>query len=662
MQLNAKYRILLVFVILLIGFVFHTLPISAQTFGLKFKGQDVTLDKRTELNLTPDNYLSFQNEFEVSFDFKLDLNNPNFVFGYVVRIINEENFNVDLLTAPSPNLSLNVVVGKNNSIVPIQYSASAISNWLNLRVKFLLSEDRMVFYMPDTFYVQDNVGFKEKDNFKIIFGANDFGQFKTSDVPSMNIKNIRLSENGKQKYFWLLDEDSGNTANDKLKRIEAKVKNPIWLKQSHHSWQNQMNEEISGNVIYANDPASGRVFLIAENGLTIYSAEDNKTTQVDYTNDFPKMISGYKAIFNSNNNRLYCYIVAEATTYWLDIENGKWDKLGSGTSIESRYRHHNSYFNPENNSIYIFGGYGLHKYYNLIRRLDLRDNSRNDIPNDKTIFHPRYLAGMAELEDTLYFLGGYGSHTGDQLINPRSYFDLFAYSIKENKLFKKFEIPHLIDDMIVANTMWINEEREYYALINSKSTFEGQLQMINGNLDSPNVEFVGDSIPYTFLDIRSEAKLFYMPSTNKLYAYTSYFDDSSTEVNIYSIDNPPNISSVVAAKSHEGEWSSLYYIVAALFVLLTSGILLIVRRKKKAAHINIKNQTIGKDLNNVDVQEIDKTVSESINYNIILFGGFQVFNKEKKDITNKFSPLLKELFLLILLHTFKNEKGISSAR
>ncbi len=48
------------------------------------------------------------------------------------------------------------------------------------------------------------------------------------------------------------------------------------------------------------------------------------------------------------------------------------------------------------------------------------------------------------------------------------------------------------------------------------------------------------------------------------------------------------------------------------------------------------------------------------NYQLVLFGGFQVFNLNNEDITNKFSPLLKELFLLIFLYTYKNNKGITS--
>jgi len=42
-------------------------------------------------------------------------------------------------------------------------------------------------------------------------------------------------------------------------------------------------------------------------------------------------------------------------------------------------------------------------------------------------------------------------------------------------------------------------------------------------------------------------------------------------------------------------------------------------------------------------------------------GDFQIFNRTGSDITSKFSPLLKELFLLILLNSIK-DKGISAER
>lgn len=45
---------------------------------------------------------------------------------------------------------------------------------------------------------------------------------------------------------------------------------------------------------------------------------------------------------------------------------------------------------------------------------------------------------------------------------------------------------------------------------------------------------------------------------------------------------------------------------------------------------------------------------------VYLFGGFHIYDAEGNNITKKFTPLLKELFLLLLVHT--PEKGITSER
>ena len=89
---------------------------------------------------------------------------------------------------PTPGLLLYLVIGKSNSMTQVGSPINAIDNWVGLRVKFLLDEDRMILYTPDTFYVHDHIGLKNNQSYKIVFGANDYENFKTSDVPSICFK------------------------------------------------------------------------------------------------------------------------------------------------------------------------------------------------------------------------------------------------------------------------------------------------------------------------------------------------------------------------------------------------------------------------------------------------------------------------------------------
>ncbi len=81
------------------------------------------MDKRTELNITPDDFLKFYNEFEISFDFKAIRKIPNSnagLFGYIFRIINSNNEKIDLLSTPDPHIELNLILGKSNKKITVE--------------------------------------------------------------------------------------------------------------------------------------------------------------------------------------------------------------------------------------------------------------------------------------------------------------------------------------------------------------------------------------------------------------------------------------------------------------------------------------------------------------------------------------------------------------
>lgn len=664
MGIDTTYRRLLILTVLLAGFVSCTSLVSAQTYGLKFNGQNVTLDKRTELSLSPNGFLEFEDEFEISFDYKTTRIYPNSndgFFGYVFRIISEEDFNIDLLSAPVPKIKLNLVLGNSNTIIPVLYSQDYVNQWINLRLKFLLSEDKLMFYTPDTFYVQEGVGFQNQEAFKIIFGVNDYKHFTNSDVPSMTIKNVEIFEKGKLKYSWLLNEREGNVAEDRIKGLEAQVTNPVWLINNHANWQTQLTEEIKGSVITTVNAEGGEIFILGQDEITVYDAQKNSISKQKYVNKPLFIKKSYEAIYNSLDNKIYCYTIDIKQFYVLDLATGEWDRIGSNDEFETEYRHHNSYFNPADNCIYVFGGYGMHQYKNAIWKIDLGNETWSELPTDDEIFEPRYLSGIGALNDTVYLFGGYGSQTGNQLINPQSYFDLIGYSIKDSSLFQKFEVPRLIDDMVVGNSMWINDKtRDYYALVFSKIKFNGVLQLIRGNLDSPTIEKVGDKIPFKFLDIRSTADLYYLPDQDQLYVLTSYHVDSTTQVAIYSINNPPNAAPVDVPAEIKTSSNLGYYVAIALIVLALMVFWIIrgaKRRRSTSSEAKIADDTVkGMDDVGLKIEEVQPNPK----YHLIFFGGFQVFNRDFQDITNKFSPLLKELFLLILLNSYKNNKGISS--
>ncbi len=626
-----------------------------------------SLDNRTELNLTPEDLFTFENEFEISFYYKTTRINPSShvgLFGYIFRIVNEENHNVDLISSISDGeVKLNIITGKNQSIIQAKYPDTSINSWIKIRVKFNLLEDRLIFYADDSFYVMDKVGFKKKDRFKLIFGVNDYLQFKTSDVPTMQIKDVKLLERGKLKYHWPLNEKESNIAVDLVDQRKAEVRNPVWLSYYHQIWQPLFENERKGGMIISSDNINEKVFLLGEEELLIYDIESGNSKTIVFEERPNFILNEYKGVYNNQENKIYCYLVDGGPVYSLNVDSGIWNNKNTDLNLSSNFRHHNRYYNLSDNSIYLFGGYGQHMYNNEIKKLDIDSNSYTDLPTDSLIYHPKYLAGLGALNDTIYILGGYGSKSGNQLINPQSYYDLIGYSIKDSTLFKKFDIPKIIDDMCVANSMWIDESnRDFYALIFEKSKFNGDLKLIRGNLDSPNVDFVGNGIDFQFIDVKTNSGLFNMIPQEKLLAFTTYFTDSSTtKAQIYAINYPP--STYIEKESEPIESNEFWNLYIVVGIVVLAGIPLVLYLKRR------KNNTVLKDTENTEdhITEVlnvkpKEDFETKTKYRFMVFGGFQVINSKSEDITVQFTPLLKELFLLIWLHTFKNNKGISTEK
>ncbi len=321
----------------------------------------------------------------------------------------------------------------------------------------------------------------------------------------------------------------------------------------------------------------------------------------------------------------------------------------------------------------MLGGYGQLQYKNKVQRYDFTTKQWEIVQPKGDAFKPRYLAalGTNAATDTAYILGGYGSNTGDQTINPTYNYDLLAYSVKDRSFTQLYHLKESTKEFCFANSLIIDSaSKDFYALTYPIDRFNSSLQLIKGSLLSPNYQLVGTSIPYLFHDVESFADLYYCAASQKLVAVTIFSpkNDLST-VNIFTIDFPPN-SLVPATVSKTTKPAYWLYILSAAFIVI-AFLFFILKNKKKtkhssATHEGLPQQQLAAEpiviepvmpmpgaVENAFVQPVEVA-------SIFLFGQFEVISKDGTDITKQFTPLLKELFLLILIYTLKDGRGISS--
>ena len=90
MKITARLILLVSYAL----FIFSNL--QAQSYGLLFQSREVVAEKRTALDLTPDDSLCYARHLSLSFDISFNSVYPTY-FGYIFRIINDKGQNIDLL-------------------------------------------------------------------------------------------------------------------------------------------------------------------------------------------------------------------------------------------------------------------------------------------------------------------------------------------------------------------------------------------------------------------------------------------------------------------------------------------------------------------------------------------------------------------------------------
>jgi hypothetical protein len=158
---------------------------------------------------------------------------------------------------------------------------------------------------------------------------------------------------------------------------------------------------------------------------------------------------------------------------------------------------------------------------------------------------------------------------------------------------------------------------------------------------------VGDPIKYSFIDVNSYTDLCYSTSLDALVALSSFTRGGRTSIEAYTIAFPPQAYITDDAAEEKKNRSGLLYL---LIVLPVVAALYLISGKMKKRPLRWQKPF------EVSLPSGKKQIENTI----LLFGGFQVFNDKGKDITGKFTPLPKKLFLYIMLNSLRNEKGVSS--
>lgn len=645
----------------------NSLSLKGQSYGLGFVGHEVIQDKRTSLDLSVEQPVCFDRNFELSFDLSFMPGYTDY-FGYIFRLIDRKNRNIDLIYDMRflENKHFKLIVGDKVSDIAFDIDINKLyKNWFNLKLVFDVAQQQLILYADGKTYRQ-KINLR-KECYKILMGANNYKDFKVKDVPPMKIRDIKITEDKELLYHWPLNEQSGLKAVELIKGKEATVVNPIWIKKMHHDWEFARVFNVSGAASVAFNPEKEELYVIGEDSLVTYNIVSHMASYSSYRTGKQQLLSGNQSIYDTNDHKLFNFYMDQKLVSEFKFTDSSWNNKYTSPDVITVFWHPNKFYSAADSSLYMIGGYGQYIYRRSVHRYHFPTKKWGQVAT-KGDFMPRYLSALGAVKNGAYILGGYGSLTGEQILNPKNIYDLNFYDVKTKTFRKLFELKPKNEEFAFANSMVINEKTgSYFALTFPNYKYNSSLQLIEGSLTSPSYKLMGNPIPYAFHDIRSFADLYYCPVSKKFVAVLLLHDDkkNSTSVKVYTLYGPPE---EFLAESQKILSSNTWrYLLGALLFLLAVGFSVYKWKKRNIVSVKMPEETSPVPIKTdaVSEEQVDPVVTEikeDIKNTIFLFGNLQLFDKDGEDITKYLSPLIRELFLVVLLYTVKWGRGISSEK
>ena len=647
-----KFLFIFFYIIISVNSVFS----ADVTSGLTFRSHTEVKEKRTSLLLNEGKYFHLPKGFSLEFDIKFRTEEHN--YGYVYRIVGNDTVCFDLISNFRGNNKTLSFIERNKIFIPYNTIDEVDNNdWNKFSFKLDLQSQKITASFNNE-KTEVPCSYTNLSDFRFQFGFCNAENFISYDVPPITIKDIRLYDSKNNLIaFWPLDKHNINEAYDSVKNYIAHAYNPIWEIDKHTEWleEKHFQAPLYTQIAYNNN--EGLIYFVNNDYMLVYDNKENRTDTIKPVSGYPFHISSNQLIYNSYTKDLISYDLEYTRTSVYDFNKNEWS--GNEPTLRTPYTHHNNFISSADSSLYIFGGYKEYIYKNDLFKLDMENQSLIEIDYGKSI-PPRYLSAVGfKNPESLLLIGGYGNESGKQELGPHNYYDLYEINTRNFEVKKLWKLSLPAEHYLFSNNMVVDTVRnKIYALTFPNDRSNSYIQLRSFDLENGKNEILADTIPFTFEDINSFCSLYFDSISNKLYAITAYNNQDKSNISIYSLLYPPLSKSEIRQKNSQLVATSSIItgiIILGLLFCIICFLIFNIKKRTKAISENITKLPASRK------KEDDYSSPYPIKKSSILFlSGFQVWDKTGNDITKEFTPTLRNLLVLIILYTQKNDKGVSN--
>lgn len=627
-------------------------------YGLEFKSYTYTPENRTSLILTPEEYFSFNSGFSISFN--LLVHTDIYSYGYIFRMIDEHENCFDLLLSKGNIVFVSSMADDTNYYQKINFN-----QWMHIKIDFDNKKEEVTIYIDNNANTWKFPQLKDFRKVYIAFGKNDHSKIHAIDVAATIVKDLKINDiSGKPLYSWMLSRYTDGGVYDDIKHHYARCENPSWIIDENGYWKKQFDLVSDRNPYVTYNPDNHEIAIADTNFFYRYNVSTNDLKKKEINSGISFPMHANQLIYNELDSNYYAYnLLKEEDARELamfDMQTGNWAAT-TPHQLLSDYWHHNRYFSAKHRKLLLFGGYGHHKYKKDAYVYDLDTKTWSKVLFKGDTISPRYLSGMGKIDDDhLLIFGGYGSESGNQESLPQFYYDAYIVNIETMEARRIWTLDAPEENFVVSNSVVVDTvNRCFYALCFPYEKSSSTLSLTKFYLDNPQYERMADEIPFSFTDRVSYADLFFDRELERLIAikYSSEAKNSKANVSLFTLAYPPlKQSELFQIQKSKIGWPLLVSIVGIILVIAVS-VFFFLHSKKRRKAVNTEATETQTDESNpiLGINTIKQLRGQSIN----LFGGFQVINRNKEDVTSEFMPLFTQLFLLILLYTIKGGRGVA---
>lgn len=674
-----KYQLQILFFILLC-LVGKLEASSLYDYGLYLKSHTVSAVERTTLYLDDNQPFPIKNDFTISFQIYVRTNEPD--FGSILHLHTNTNQYIRFSFVAGEERHFPALV-LNEGIITIDTPIER-EKWLDVSLHLRL-KDNVIEVDYDNKKVSAMVPLEDTKNISALFGQMEN---YLADVAPINLRNITVTQDGKQTREWKLWKHNDDVCYDMKEKAIARAIHPFWLIDNHIEWKLIHQAHIPGKLDVAFNAREALFYLVKPQSIEVLDEKGTLRQKITIREGYPAVEYPNHLLYDTLTNKLISYYLKKGSTSYFSFDTSKWSNVERNMDEASNYNHART-FNPADSSFYFFGGYGFYQYRNDLFRMKSGSYKLEQVEYERPLY-PRYSAAMAIVGDELFVFGGRGNKYGKQELSTHFYFGLCAINLKTNQSRMVWQRNSPQEDgTLMASSMYFEpSDSSFYAVSMSKGGVLWKISMKDSVYTEVSKPIYNESnyqdCDFSFYSSPAHGKLFLV--------LDKILNDHTHNVYIYSINMPLVNEGDIrqSANTTIVNGHKYLYITGIILLLIAAGMIFYRSRcsNRKDKTITIKEieevpviighhntpeqpliagqHTIMQEKGNI--QETDAVSAKTTNYydrsraSISLCGCFNVRDKDGNDITSNFTPRLKHLLILLILYTEKNEQGILASK